>query len=29
VAGRTPDGEVIDLISVFEGVGAFRAGMME
>ena len=25
-AGRTPDGEVIDLISVFEGVGAFSAG---
>ena len=23
-AGRTPDGEPIDLISVFEGVGAFR-----
>ena len=28
-AGRTPDGEVIDLISVFEGVGAFRAGMID
>lgn len=25
-AGRTPDGETIDLISVFEGVGAFSAG---
>jgi len=25
-AGRTPDGEVIDLISVFEGVGAYKAG---
>ncbi|HBG73848.1 MAG: dihydroxy-acid dehydratase [Chloroflexi bacterium GWB2_49_20] len=25
-AGRTPEGEVIDLISVFEGVGAFSAG---
>ena len=25
-AGRTPDGEVIDLISVFEGVGAYGAG---
>jgi len=25
-AGRTPDGQVIDLISVFEGVGAFQAG---
>jgi dihydroxy-acid dehydratase len=25
-AGRTPDGEAVDLISVFEGVGAFQAG---
>jgi dihydroxy-acid dehydratase len=25
-AGRTPEGEVIDLISVFEGVGSFKAG---
>ncbi len=25
-AGRTPEGEVVDLISVFEGVGAFGAG---
>ena len=25
-AGRTPDGEKIDLISVFEGVGKFNAG---
>ena len=25
-AGHTPDGEAIDLISVFEGVGAFSAG---
>jgi acetolactate synthase I/II/III large subunit len=25
-AGRTPDGEVVDLVSVFEGVGAARAG---
>src|SRR5512139_2292633 len=25
-AGRTPEGETIDLISVFEGVGAFSAG---
>jgi dihydroxy-acid dehydratase len=24
-AGRTPDGETIDLISVFEGVGAYKA----
>ena len=28
-AGRTPDGEVIDLISVFEGVGAFSAGKID
>jgi dihydroxy-acid dehydratase len=27
-AGRTPDGQVIDLISVFEGVGALKAGTM-
>ncbi len=25
-AGRTPDGEKVDLISVFEGVGAYKAG---
>jgi dihydroxy-acid dehydratase len=25
-AGKTPDGETIDLISVFEGVGAYSAG---
>src|SRR6201981_3869309 len=25
-AGRTPDGRVVDLISVFEGVGAVKAG---
>ncbi len=25
-AGKTPDGQSIDLISVFEGVGAFRSG---
>jgi dihydroxy-acid dehydratase len=25
-AGQTPDGEIVDLISVFEGVGAFKAG---
>ncbi len=25
-AGRTPDGKVVDLISVFEGVGAYKAG---
>jgi dihydroxy-acid dehydratase len=28
-AGRTPEGEVIDLISVFEGVGAFKAGKID
>jgi len=28
-AGRTPDGEVVDLISVFEGVGAFQAGKID
>jgi len=28
-AGRTPDGEPIDLVSVFEGVGAHRAGIID
>jgi dihydroxy-acid dehydratase len=28
-AGRTPDGETIDLISVFEGVGAFQSGRID
>jgi dihydroxy-acid dehydratase len=28
-AGRTPEGEAIDLISVFEGVGAFSAGRID
>src|SRR5512141_352007 len=28
-AGRTPQGEVVDLISVFEGVGAFQAGKID
>jgi dihydroxy-acid dehydratase len=28
-AGRTPDGKVIDLISVFEGVGAYQAGKID
>src|SRR5574342_1254974 len=28
-AGRTPDGQVVDLISVFEGVGAFKAGKLD
>ncbi len=28
-AGRTPDGEVVDLISVFEGVGAFQKGAID
>jgi len=28
-AGKTPDGRFIDLISVFEGVGAYRAGKID
>ena len=28
-AGRTPDGRKIDLISVFEGVGAYKAGHID
>ncbi len=28
-AGRTPDGQAIDLISVFEGVGAYSAGKID
>jgi dihydroxy-acid dehydratase len=28
-AGRTPEGEVIDLISVFEGVGAYQSGKID
>jgi dihydroxy-acid dehydratase len=28
-AGRTPDGQAIDLISVFEGVGAYQAGKID
>src|SRR5512138_785713 len=28
-AGRTPEGEAIDLISVFEGVGAYSAGKID
>jgi len=28
-AGRTPDGQVIDLISVFEGVGAYQVGKID
>jgi dihydroxy-acid dehydratase len=28
-AGRTPDGRTVDLISVFEGVGAYRAGAID
>ncbi|MGE5224169.1 MAG: dihydroxy-acid dehydratase, partial [Omnitrophica WOR_2 bacterium] len=28
-AGKTPDGQSIDLISVFEGVGAFQAGKID
>ena len=28
-AGKTPDGEIVDLISVFEGVGAYQAGEID
>jgi dihydroxy-acid dehydratase len=28
-AGKTPDGKTIDLISVFEGVGAYKAGTID
>jgi dihydroxy-acid dehydratase len=28
-AGRTPDGQVIDLISVFEGLGAYQSGKID
>ena len=28
-AGRMPDGRVVDLISVFEGVGAYKAGRID
>jgi len=28
-AGRTPDGQTVDLISVFEGVGAYRVGQID
>ncbi len=28
-AGRMPDGQAVDLISVFEGVGAFQAGKID
>lgn len=28
-AGTTPDGRIVDLISVFEGVGAFQAGAID
>jgi dihydroxy-acid dehydratase len=28
-AGKTPDGETVDLISVFEGVGAYQAGKID
>lgn len=28
-AGRTPEGEVVDLISVFEGVGAYKTGAID
>lgn len=28
-AGKTPDGEIVDLVSVFEGVGAYKAGKID
>ena len=28
-AGKTPDGKMVDLISVFEGVGAYQAGAID
>jgi dihydroxy-acid dehydratase len=28
-AGKTPEGEIVDLISVFEGVGAYKAGKID
>jgi len=28
-AGKTPDGQVVDLISVFEGVGAYQSGKID
>ncbi len=28
-AGKTPDGETVDLVSVFEGVGAYQAGKID
>jgi len=28
-AGRTPEGEVVDLVSVFEGVGAYKEGRID
>jgi len=28
-AGKTPDGKIVDLISVFEGVGAYKNGTMD
>lgn len=28
-AGETPDGDVVDLVSVFEGVGAYQAGTID
>jgi dihydroxy-acid dehydratase len=28
-AGKTPEGEAIDLVSVFEGVGAYKAGTID
>jgi dihydroxy-acid dehydratase len=28
-AGKTPDGQTVDLVTVFEGVGAYQAGKMD
>ena len=28
-AGKTPDGQAVDLITVFEGVGAYQAGKID
>ena len=28
-AGKTPDGKTVDLISVFEGIGAYKAGKLD
>ncbi|MEA3350947.1 MAG: dihydroxy-acid dehydratase [Chloroflexota bacterium] len=28
-AGKTPDGEIVDLISIFEGIGAYKSGSID